>query len=289
MLEVIEGEDPLPRLFPPYIYGLFTTDPQVGWSAGSTLDGPDRAGANPTLVNNIESLSTVPLVLARGADWYRSTGTAESPGTIVCTVSGDTVRHGVGEIEMGTPLRQVIEQLGGGMPDGRAVKYVLSGVSNPVIRGDHLATPITYEDMEAIGTGLGTGGFIVFDDRTDPTELAAAVSRFLAVESCGQCPACKLGTERITDLLAEEAPVVDAGPLAELSARLNNVTDSARCFLPSQAQRVVGSLVPDMRSPSLRGERRDLLITKILDLVDDRFVLDQRQARKQPDWTYRDE
>ncbi len=288
LLEVIEGEDPLPRLFPPYIYGLFTTDPQVGWSAGSTLDDADRAGANPTLVNNIESLSTVPAVLARGADWYRSTGTSESPGTIVCTVSGDTVRHGVGEFEMGTPLGHVIEELGGGMPAGRAVKYVLSGVSNPVLRAQHLATPLSYEHMEAIGAGLGTGGFIVFDDRTDPTELASAVSRFLSVESCGQCPACKLGTQRITELLTEEASVVEAGPLAELSARLRNVTDSSRCFLPSQEQRLVGSLVPDMRDPSWRGERRDLLITKILDLDGDRFVLDQRQASKQPDWTYAD-
>ncbi len=287
LLEVIEGEDPLPRLFPPYIYGLFTTDPQVGWSAGSTLDGPGRSGSNPTLVNNIETLSTVPSIIARGTDWYRSTGTSESPGTIVCTVSGDTMRHGVGEIEMGTPLGAVIERLGGGLPEGRSVKYVLAGVSNPVVRADHLDTPLTYEDMEAIGSGLGTGGFIVFDDRTDPVELAYAVSRFLSVESCGQCPACKLGTGRITELLDEDTPELGPGVLSEISARLANVTDSARCFLPSQEQRLVGSLLPDMRSADLRCDRRGILITKILDLVDGRFVLDQRQAAKRSDWTYR--
>lgn len=285
LLEVIEGEEPLPRLFPPYIYGLFTTSPQMGWSAGSTLDDPGRAGANPTLVNNIETLSTVPAVLRRGAAWFRSLGTDESPGTIVCTVSGDTVRHGVGEFEMGTPLSEVIDRLGGGMAAGRAVKYVLAGVSNPVVRADYLDTPLTYEHMEAIGSGLGTSGFIVFDDRTDPVELAQAVSRFLWVESCGQCPACKLGTGRITELLATEG-AMEPGVLAELAARLANVTDSARCFLPSQEQRLVQSLVPDMRMETLRSARRGLMITKIVDLVDDRMVLDGRQSWKRPDWTY---
>ncbi len=286
LLEVIEGEEPLPRLFPPYIYGLFTTSPQVGWSAGSSLDDADRAGANPTLVNNVETLSTVPAIMARGSAWYRSIGSVESPGSLVCTVSGDTVRHGVGEFEMGTPLSVVIDELGGGMPAGRSVKYVLSGVSNPVIRADYLDVPLTYEAMEAVGAGLGTGGFIVFDDRTDPVELAWAVSRFLSVESCGQCPACKLGTGRITELLATDSPEIGSAVVAEVSARLANVTDASRCFLPAQEQRLVASLVPDMRISGLRRPARGLLVTKIVDLVDGRFVLDDSQARKQPDWTY---
>lgn len=286
LLEVIEGEEPLPRLFPPYIYGLFTKNPQMGWSAGSTLDDAGRAGANPTLVNNVETLSTVPLIIARGAGEFRSSGTAESPGTVVCTVSGDTVRDGVGEFPMGTPLSTVIAEVGGGLPSGRAVKYVLSGVSNPIIRGDHLDIPLTYEHLELIGSGLGTAGFIVFDDRTDPVELAAAVSRFLWVESCGQCPACKLGTGRITEILAESGGEVPPSAMPELTARLANVTDSSRCFLPSQEQRLVTSLVPDMREPTLRTPWRDLSITKIVDLAGDRFVLDERQLRKRPDWTY---
>lgn len=284
LLEVIEGEDPLPRLFPPYVYGLFTTEPQLGWSSGTDLDS-GRTGSNPTLVNNVETLSNVPQILARGADWYRSMGTEESPGTIVCTVSGDTVSHGVAEYEMGTPLSQVLGEVGGGMPDGRAVKYVLSGVANPVIRADHLDTPLTYEHMEAIGSGLGTGGFIVFDDTTDPVELAREVSRFLWVESCGQCPACKLGTGRITEILSGEGPS-GGGTFAELSARLENVTDGARCFLPTQEQRLVHSLMADMRVPELRTAERGLLVSKILDLEGHRFVLDARQALKQPDWTY---
>jgi NADH:ubiquinone oxidoreductase subunit F (NADH-binding) len=170
---------------------------------------------------------------------------------------------------------------------------VLAGVSNPVIRADHLDTPLTYEHMENIGSGLGTGGFIVYDDTTDPTELALAVSRFLSVESCGQCPACKLGTARITDILGTTlsgrptgGPGDESSEQAELSARLFNVTDSARCYLPTQEQRLVQSLQPDMRTAALRAPDRGLEITKIIDLEDDRFTLDQRQRYKQPDWTY---
>lgn len=288
LLEVIEGEDPMPRLIPPYLYGLFTTSPQVGWSAGRMLDADDRGGSNPTVVNNLETFANIPGIVARGGEWFRSFGTLESPGTVVCTVSGDTVRHGVGEFEMGTPLAEVIEQVGGGLPPGRELRYVLSGVSNPVLRRHQIDTPITHEAMEATGSGLGAGGFIVFDDRTDPAELAAAVSRFLYVESCGQCPACKLGTQAITETLVAMEGTVEGADFATLSARLNNVTDAARCFLPSQEQRVVSSLVPDMREAALRRPNRGLLITKLVDLVDGRFVLDERQALKRPDWTYAD-
>jgi NADH-quinone oxidoreductase subunit F len=140
--------------------------------------------------------------------------------------------------------------------------------------------------MVAAGSGLGTGGFIVFDDRTDPAELAAAVSRFLWIESCGQCPACKLGTQAITETLDAMEGTIAGADFATLAARLANVTDAARCFLPSQEQRVVSSLVPDIREPTLRRPARGLLITKLVDLVGDRFVLDERQARKRPDWTY---
>ena len=287
LLEVIEGEEPLPRLLPPYIYGLFTTSPQLGWSAGATLDDGRPAGSNPTLVNNVETLSAIPSIVRHGGAWYRQFGTPESAGTMICTVSGDTVRHGVGEFELGTPLLEVITELGDGLPQGRAVKYVLSGVSNPVIRGDYINTPLSYEAMESIGAGLGTGGFIVYDDRTDPAELAYAVSKFLGVESCGQCPACKLGTQHATSLLAELDDVTSGPTLVELAARLPNVTDASRCYLPSQELRVVSSLLPDIREPALRQPPRGLVTTQLVDLIDGRFVLDERQARKQPDWTYK--
>jgi NADH:ubiquinone oxidoreductase subunit F (NADH-binding) len=286
LLEVIEGEEPLPRLFPPYLYGLFTTSPQIGWSAGRTLPGERRDAANPTLVNNVETLSTIPAIVANGGDWYRRHGTPESPGTMICTVSGDTLRHGVGEYELGTPLVTVIAELGGGMPRGRAIKYVLSGISNPVLPGELIDTPLTYEDMEAAGAGLGTGGFIVYDDRTDPAELAHAVSTFLGVESCGQCSACKLGCQQVTDILAGLDGVTEGAIYGDLRARLASVTDASRCFLPSQEQRVVASLLPDMHDPRARRPPRGIEITKIVGIDDGRFLLDPTQARKRPDWTY---
>ena len=286
LLEVIEGEEPLPRMFPPYLYGLFTTNPQFGWSAGTTGTDYLPDGSNPTLVNNIETLSTVPQIVRHGGDWHCGFGTEESPGTIICTVSGDTVRHGVGEFELGTPVRDVIVELGGGMPEGRAVKYVLTGVSNPILRGEDIDTPLTYEHMAAAGSGLGTGGLIVFDDTTDPVELALACSRFLSVESCGQCPPCKLGGLAITDLLERLGPATESRLFARIESWLRNVTDGARCFLASEEKQVVGSLVPDMRDPRMRAPERGLLITKLVDLVDGRFVVDESQGRKRPDWTY---
>ncbi|MEO1060306.1 MAG: NADH-ubiquinone oxidoreductase-F iron-sulfur binding region domain-containing protein [Actinomycetota bacterium] len=293
LLQVIQGEDPLPGIFPPYVHGLFSTAPQVGWSAGTdrSTTGPTVPSSNPTLVNNVETLANVPTILREGAGWFRQLGTVESPGTVICTVSGDTVRHGVGEYELGTSLEQIIVDLGSGLPDGRAVRYVLSGVANPVIRGADVTLPVSYEGLEAIGSGLGAAGFTVYDDTTDPVELAAAVSRFLAVESCGQCPACKLGTAAVTeDLEALAAEGGDARRLAVIDARLANVTDAARCYLPTQEQRVVASLLPDLRDPAARAgtRHRGLLVTKLVDLVDGRFHVDERQARKRPDWTYAD-
>ena len=117
-----------------------------------------------------------------------------------CTVVGDVIRPGVVETEFGTPLVDVIERCGG-VADGRSVRAVLSGVSNAVITGDKLDTPVSYEGFESIGSGLGSAGFIVYDDTTCMVEVAAMLSRFLSVESCGQCSACKLGTAAITDSL----------------------------------------------------------------------------------------
>jgi NADH:ubiquinone oxidoreductase subunit F (NADH-binding) len=269
LLEVIEGEDPLPRLFPPYLYGLFTTTPQMGWSAGRQLVPEHREAANPTLVNNIETLSDVAMIVGNGSDWFAAMGTPESKGTILATVSGDTRRHGVDEFEMGTPVAEIISEVGGGPQPGRSIRYVLSGVSNPVLRSTQLDTPASYEAMEAAGSGLGSAGFIVYDDRTDPVELARAVSQFLAVESCGQCPACKLGCEHVTSQLSDalEAGEIDLGVL---TGRLRSVNDAARCYLPTQEQRVVGSLVGDIRA-MISGERRGLVTAPITDLVAGHF------------------
>ena len=244
LLQVIEGEAPLPRNVPPYIHGLFATVPAAGWSPSAGGVATEFAASNPTVVNNVETLATVPLVLALGPEWHRSLGTDRSPGVVVATVVGDVVRPGVGEVELGTPLREVIDRVGGGVPPGHTIKAVLSGTANPVITADQLDVPLSYEGFEAIGSGMGAAGFWVLDDTTSMVEVAQVVSRFLAVESCGQCPACKLGCLAVTDgldrLVAGEAVPEDVETVAY---RLRTVTDGNRCYLPVQEQRVVGSIV----------------------------------------------
>jgi NADH-quinone oxidoreductase subunit F len=296
LLEVIEGEDPLPRLFPPYMYGLFTTAPQVGWSAGIDLspDAAGRASSNPTLVTNVETLANVVPILGRGPEWYRSLGTGESPGVALCTVVGDTRRAGVAEIELGIPLRAAIDAIGGGAHPGREIKAVLSGVANPVLTAEQLDTPVSYEAMERAGSGLGAMGFIVYDDSADMVAVARAISRFLYVESCGQCPACKFGTGEVTAYLDRILAGVGTGHDVEvISARLDTVTDANRCFLGAQEQRVVGSILGAFPEEFVAHlERRaeaapgPVEVPKLVDLRDGVAVYDERQARKLPDWTY---
>ena len=296
LLQVIEGDAPLPRLFPPYIHGLFATAPNTGWSARAGLAGPPTTGyasSNPTLVNNVETLSTVTHILARGPEWHRSLGTRQSPGVAVCTVVGDVVRPGVAEVEMGTPLGEVIDRVGGGVRPGRRVKAVLSGVSNAALTGDRLDTPVSYEGMAAAGSGLGSCGFVVYDDTADMVEVARVVSRFLYVESCGQCPPCKLGTEAITDILGD---LIDGRATEDdfslLHARLRTVTDGNRCYLPVEEQQLVSSLLrlfPEDFVAPLEGrpvQLRGLQVAKLVDVADGIAVIDEKQAKKRPDWTY---
>jgi NADH-quinone oxidoreductase subunit F len=296
LLQVVEGDAPLPRNIPPYLHGLFTTTPAEGWSAPVGGVITEFAASNPTVVNNVETLATVTQILARGPEWHRSLGTERSPGIVVATVVGDVARPGVGEVEMGTPLREVIDRVGGGLAPGSGeVKAVLSGVSNPVVTGDQLDVPCSYEGMEAIGTGLGAAGFMVFDESTSMVEVAQMISRFLYVESCGQCPACKLGTGAITDQLDElAAGEADVEDLDVIAYRLSTVTDGNRCFLPVEERRVVASILqafPEDVAAALAGEglpRRGLVLPKIVDLADGAVVYDEAQARKRPDWTYAD-
>jgi NADH-quinone oxidoreductase subunit F len=298
LLEVIEGEEPLPRLLPPYVHGLFATRPQVGWSADSAVDDVPRPGSNPTLVSNVETIANVAPILARGVEWYRSLGTVASPGHVICTVVGDTRRAGVAEVEMGVSLDEVLVHIGAGTVPGRAFKAALSGVANPVLTARDLGVAVSYEAMDAIGTGLGACGFIVYDDRRDMAAVARAISWFLYVESCGQCPPCKLGTGEVTELLDDVlAGRATEGSIERMGARLITVTDANRCFLGAQEQRVIGSLLrafPDDFVAHLEDRApaavlgADALVPKLVDIgVDGMPVHDSRQERKQPDWTYR--
>jgi NADH:ubiquinone oxidoreductase subunit F (NADH-binding) len=269
LLEVLAGHPPFPRVAPPY------------------RDGAEAAEA--TLVNNAETMANVPAIVAHGAEAFRRRGTDESPGTIICTVSGRTRTAGVGEFELGTPLREVIEELGGS--SAASVVAVLSGVAHPFLPADALDTPLTWEDMAAAGSGLGAAGFIVLDDSVDIVAVAHGVSRFLSVESCGQCTPCKQDglamTEVLDRLVRSEPNDDDLEVLPQLTAR---VTDGARCYLAQQHQDVVESLLarfPEAVSAHAEGRAGGVgsyPIVPLLDIVDGEAVLDLGDLEVQPDW-----
>jgi len=297
LLEVIEGKSPLPRLFPPYEHGLFATDVRSGWEGNPGPDAPGApgvGGANPTVVNNVETLSNVPHILAQGAGWFRSFGTAGSAGTVVATVVGDVIRPAVGEVPLGTSLRSVIDEIGGGAAPGRHVKAVLPGVANAVITEADLDVPLDHAAFEAIGSGLGAAGFIVIDDTACMVEVARLVSRFLFIESCGQCPPCKLGSEQITRLLVQiEDGAATEADVAQLHDWLRKVTDGSRCFLAVEEQRVITSILSSFRdevAEHIEAGRcprpRPVTFPKLVDLRDGVAVYDEDYERKRPDWTY---
>jgi NADH:ubiquinone oxidoreductase subunit F (NADH-binding) len=301
LLEVIDGRPPFPRIAPPYREGVdemfeHTSDTTSGSSSAAHVEMAGPTGesvAPPTLAGNLETFANLPAIVRNGADWFRSIGTDESPGTIVCTVSGDTVRSGVGEFAMGTPLREVIEELGGGARPGRELAAVLSGVANPVLPARAFDTPLTYEAMRAAGSGLGAAGFIVFDDAADLVAVAAGVSRFLAVESCGQCRHCKDDGLVLSGLLAKLARSEwHADDDAELAQRLDLVAEGARCNLATQQQVVVGSILdgyPALVAAHAAGDAPGVdpaPVAELREVADGRSELDERQLSKQPDWTH---
>jgi NADH:ubiquinone oxidoreductase subunit F (NADH-binding) len=301
LLEAIDGRPPFPRIAPPYREGvdeLFEDDEDTTSGTASAahveMAGPSgETVAPPTLAGNTETFANLPGILRNGADWFRELGTTESPGTVVCTVSGATDHSGVGEVELGTPLRQVLEELGGGARAGHDYVALMSGVANPLLPASAFDTPVSYEAMRAAGSGLGAAGFIVFDDADDLVAVAAGVSRFLAVESCGQCRHCKDDGLALAALLAGlTASRANDRDLAEIRSRLELVPEGARCNLATQHQIVVGSVLE--RFPDLVAAHADrgapavdpVPIAAITDLVDGRAVLDDAQRTKQPDWTH---
>ena len=304
LLETIDGRYPFPRLAPPFRRGVTEVVQNVDNAAsGSGLsaqvvmagEGGDEV-APPTLANNVETLANVPRIIARGADWFRTQGTEESPGTVVCTITGSTVRHAVGEVLMGTPLREVIEEVGGGVAPGRRIKAVLPGVAQGFIPESLLDTPVSYEGLAAIGSGLGSAGFIVLDDQVDLSSIAAGASRFLAIESCGQCTPCKQDGLQLAELM-DKVCHSDAGDhdMAAIQKRVATVTDGARCYLATQHQTVLTSLLerfPEEVQAHLDGTAPAVdvaLVAELVDIDDDHAVWDERHREKQPDWSYDEE
>ncbi len=294
MLEVIEGKPPLPRWFPPYEHGLFASSPQEGWEASPHGRTRGAGESNPTLVNNIETLANVGHILARGPEWFRSMGTPDSPGTIIATVVGDVVAPDVGEVEMGTPLRAVIDAVGSGVAPGRSVKAVFSGVANPVVTADHLDVPVSYEGFASISSGMGSAGFIVYDDTACMVDAAYRFSRFLSIESCGQCPPCKIGSGEITAHLENiQSGTGTDHDIAVIGGWLERVTDGNRCFLAVEEQQMVSSVLrafPEEFADHIENQRcpasESRPMPKLIDLRDGQATYDQRFWKKRPDWTY---
>jgi NADH:ubiquinone oxidoreductase subunit F (NADH-binding) len=297
LLEVLDGRPPFPRVTPPFRRGVedlpVPGDGEPGrGAAGVELAGPSPASVGvPTLVDNVETLAHVTEIVTMGADRFRELGTDESPGSLVCTVSGDAPRHGVGEFAMGTPLREVLTTVGDVDPD--RVLAVMPGVSAAWLLADDLDVPLTYEAFAAAGSGLGTAGFIVVDRDADVLTVAAGVARFLAVESCGQCTPCKQDGRAIAAGLAAllDAPADSAPIRNEVDAALLTVGDEARCALAGQQQAAVGGalarLAPEttQSATARRTSAASETVAPIRDLVDGRFVLDIGELARQPDWT----
>jgi NADH-quinone oxidoreductase subunit F len=297
LLETIDGRYPFPRVDPPFRRGVVEVveTPEEVVREDNVASQVELAGgtdAPPTLVDNIETIANVARIIERGAAWFRSEGTEQSPGTIVVTITG-AARDGVGEVIMGTTLREAIEEIGGGVREGHQIKAVLPGVSAAIITEDQLDTPLTYEDMAAIGSGLGSAGYIVFDDEADMAAVAAGVSRFLAVESCGQCTPCKQDGLTLSRLLAQVATNDgDVYQLQEIRKRVNTVGDRARCYLATQHQVVLTSMLErfghelDAHVEKNAKPVEPATIAELVDIEGDTARWDERHLQKQPDWTF---
>lgn len=231
--EVIEGSEPLPRIIPPYQVGLFA-----------------RPGsANPTVTNNVETLANVPAVLRDGAGVFRSTGTGASPGTMIFTLCGDVRRPGVYELPLGTPLLSLLSGSGGGALTGQRLKAVFPGASNAILTPGQFGTPLDFEAMRSAGSGLGSGGFIAYDESACIVAATLAFSRFLAAESCGQCPACTKGTGEITAALERiEGGTGSGSDVEAILSRCASVTGGQRCALPTGESLLVESAIRQFRA-----------------------------------------
>lgn len=178
LLDSLEGLRGFPRLRPPFpaIKGLY---------------------GQPTVINNVETIASVPHIVRNGAEWYRSYGTDQSPGTKVCSISGPVNRPGNYEMELGTPFRVLLEQRAGGMKGGKKLKaYIPGGASAPMLPGtqENIDVPMSYEGYKGVGSSLGSASFIIIPDDVCILKAQLRISEFFAHESCGKCIPCREGT-----------------------------------------------------------------------------------------------
>jgi NADH-quinone oxidoreductase subunit F len=236
LLDSLEGKRGNPRLKPPFpaIEGLYH---------------------GPTLINNVETLCTVPHVIRLGGAEYARLGTETSTGTKVVSVSGDVQRPGNYEIELGIPSRELIYDLAGGPPEGREIKFWFpGGSSSPVLTKDDLDIPYDFDSMAKAGTMLGSGAVIVVDDSHTVLEVAQKVAHFYAHESCGKCVPCREGTNWTVKMLrrieAGEATPMDLDIMASCCEQ---IIGNCLCVLGDAMAMPIGSMIEKFR-PELEAE-----------------------------------
>ena len=218
LMTSIEGNRGEPRPRPPFpaVKGLF---------------------GQPTILNNVETYANIAQIILNGADWFKSMGTEKSKGTKVFALGGKIVNTGLVEVPMGTTLREVIEEIGGGIPNGKQFKAAQTGgPSGGCIPASLIDTPIDYDNLIAIGSMMGSGGLIVMDEDTCMVDLARFFLEFTVDESCGKCTPCRIGTKRLLELLdkiiAGNGELEDLDRLEELS---NYIKSASLCGLGQTA------------------------------------------------------
>ena len=230
LLESLEGKRGQPRSKPPFpaISGLY--------------------GA-PTLINNVETLATVPKILELGGARYAELGVENSTGTRLFSLSGNVARPGNYELELGTPLRELVFEIGGGIPDGRELKAVIPGGSSvPVLTAAEIDTALDFDAMAKAGTMLGSGAVIVIDDRCCMVQLGLRVAQFYMHESCGKCTPCREGVRWMVDILRRiEAGEATQGELDLLLSVCDRILGKCLCPLGDAAAMPVASYVAKFR------------------------------------------
>ncbi len=236
LLDSLEGKRGNPRLKPPFpaIEGLYH---------------------GPTLINNVETLYTVPFIIRMGGKEYAKLGTETSTGTKIASISGDIQRPGNYEIEFGIPAREIIYGLGGGPPEGREIKFWFpGGSSSPVLTEDDLDIPYDYDSLAKAGSMLGTASIIVVDDSHSVLEVALKLAKFYAHESCGKCVPCREGTNWTVKMLRRiqsgEATPMDLDIMASVQT---NIIGNCLCVLGDAMAMPIGSMIEKFRD-ELEGE-----------------------------------
>ena len=232
----IEGNRGMPRVKPPRTieHGLW---------------------AEPTVLNNVETFASVPLIIHIGVDWYHSIGTKTSPGTKAFALTGNVVNTGLIEVPMGTTIREVIFDIGGGIQHGKQFKAVqIGGPSGGCCcaSDQHLDLPLDFDSLKGIGAMIGSGGLVVMDEDTCMVEVARFFMRFTQNESCGKCVPCREGTKRMLEILdrivENKGTLEDLDLLEELS---DTITNTALCGLGQSACKPVQSTMKYFREEYL--------------------------------------